>query len=313
MAGVLREGLEALDLGQSVSFQAYTRVVIPIDKYVYWSPRAKFNFKGALHFSQEIVQNEDETFGAATVVFTSEDQITEFTTAPTSTIYVATAEDGFRYAFSQIQGYFKQAGLWHYWGRSVSPAMAANLLDRNWKIDPEQATVSNSLPLWLGLNGFASDYYGGFSDQGVPFKVKAPILYPSFIVSPNEIPPYGSVHIDEAYPQALQATPFLDVERNHWQLVTDKVRITLYGLQNDACLDFIDTVNQYSLVTDNFGIMNMPVIRDAIRTQPELEARAMKKVVEFDISYYQRRVAQIARQLIKHAPYGFAINDDATQ
>lgn len=312
MPGALHDGLENLTLNQEIEFITYNRVVLPVDGWVFWSPGTSRTIKGSLHLVQEMVQNEDETFGSSMATFTAQEQITTFAQNPMSQIFVATADDGTRFAFSQ-QRVFKQAGLWHYFGMSISPAMGASLLDRNWSIDPERAVASNSLPLWLGLNGFASDFWGGFSNKGVPFRVKPPVLYPSEIVRANEVPPYGSVKILDDYPQALQSVPFLDVERNHWQLVTDRVRITLYGLQSDEVLDFLDTVNQYSLVTDNFGIMNMPVPRDVTRTQPELQTRAMKKEIVFDISYYQRRVAEFARKLIKKAPYTLTISDDALE
>lgn len=312
-SGALRDGLEALDLDQITEFQGYTRVVLPLDGYIFWSPRAKFQFKGALHFAQDILQNEDETYGAASLTFTSEKQITEFTSAPINTIYVASLPDGTRYAFSAHTGFFQQASLWHYSGHSIAPAMETQFLDRpDWNIDADQAVVSNSMPLWLALNNFTSLFYGGFSNTGVPFVVKPPILYPADIVSPNEFPPYGSVKIPDDYPKGLQAVPLLDRRRSHYQLVTDQVRITLYGLQNDACLDFVDTVNQYSLVTDNFGIMGEPpVIRDVTRTQAEIQAKAMKKQIVFNISYYQKRVADVARQLILSAPYQFILASNA--
>jgi hypothetical protein len=80
------------------------------------------------------------------------------------------------------------------------------------------------------------------------------------------------------------------------------VRITLYGLQNNAALDFVDCVLQYSLDTNNFGIMNnMAVVADAKRPLPGLQAIAQKKVITFQVSYYQQRVANIARQLIRNA------------
>lgn len=307
MQGILRDGLEALDLEQAISFQRYTRVVFKSDGFVFWSPIAPKVVKGALTFGVESLQNEDETLGSATCLFTSEAQVTDFFDGVEGELLVATNDAGFRFAFSQQNGYFQQADLWHYWGRSIPPALSNLLLDDPNSIDPDRPVLSNSMPLWLGLNGFSSLYYGGFSNKGVPFTVAAPILYPSYLVSPNLKPPYGSVHIPEDYPQALQATPWLDRNRNHWQLVTDRVRITLFGLQNDEAMDFVDTVNQYSLVTDNIGIMDMPIVRDGIRVQNELSARAMKKVIDFQVSYYQVRSAQVARQLILSAPYQFIL------
>src|SRR6266478_2297423 len=102
--GALRDGLEALDLNQEITFQAYTRVVLPVDGYVFWQPTVQLVVKGSLHFSQEMQQNEDETVVVDTVLFTSECKIVQFEDAPPNTIYVAGCGK-FRYAFSQQQGF----------------------------------------------------------------------------------------------------------------------------------------------------------------------------------------------------------------
>jgi hypothetical protein len=44
--------------------------------------------------------------------------------------------------------------------------------------------------------------------------------------------------------------------------------------------------------------MNMPTVRDEKRPQSEIQAIAMKKIIEYDVSYYQSRIRDIARQLI---------------
>ena len=67
-------------------------------------------------------------------------------------------------------------------------------------------------------------------------------------------------------------------------------------------LDLVDFVGQYTL--DNptiMGLSNVPVPRDEKRTQVELGTIAMKKVIDFDVNYYQIRVADVARQLILSA------------
>lgn len=288
----LRTGLETLDLSQVVTFQAYSRVVLPIDGYVFWQPTVKIQAKGNLHISQEFVQNEDESLGVATIVFTSESRVAEFESSPVNTIFVARF-GAYRYAFSSLQPFNGPAELWHYFGRNIAPAMASQLLDSPTSIDPARAITSNSLPLWLSLNNYVSPYYDGFSN--------AVTLYPSFLTPQNLVPPYGAVHIPPESTRALQAVPYLSRNRSHHQLVTDHVRITLYGLQSDEALDFIDCIMQYSLNTDHFGIMNMPVVVDGKRPQAELQAIAMQKIIDLDISYYQNRVATVARQLILSA------------
>lgn len=276
--GALRDGLEVLDANAEIEFQSYTRTVLPLDGYIFWQPKVKKTFKGSLHVSQEIQQNLDETIGYATVLFTSLERITDFQ-GNLNTIWIASF-GGFRYSFSSQQGFYNQAGLWHYIGHSIVPAFASQILDRPGVIDTTQAVVSNSLPLWLHLNTYESPLYDQIPTSGVT-------LYPSDLVEPNLVPPYGVVDIGENDTRAIQAVPYIDAQRNHWQLASDTVRITLYGLQNNAAQDFFDFVLNYSRMTDNFGVMNMPIIRDAKRTQAELQTIAMKKTMVWEVSYYQ--------------------------
>lgn len=296
MFGALRDGLNSLDLDNEVTFQAYSRAVLPIDQYVYWSPTVTLCVQGSLHFSQDIVQNEDEVYGMANVIFTAKSKVAEFATCPINTIYVGRLGKT-RYAFRLQQGFYSTAGLWHYMGASIAPAMLTQLLDEPSTIDPNQAVVSNSLPLWLAMNTYVSPY----NDQwNLP---KDLLLYPSFLSSANLQAPYGTVHIGEGEEdtEALAATQHVDINSNLSQLCADRVRITLYGLQNTDALRFVQFVNRFSLNLNYFGIMNMPVVRDAKRKQEEIQALGMKKLVYFRISYHQYAAQAIGRQLIKKA------------
>jgi hypothetical protein len=290
MEGAIKDALEVLDLNQEVIFQAYTRVVLPLDGYVFWQPTVKIKRKGSLHYSQEIQQEETETVGFATVVFTSEGPVTEFAEQPINSLFVACA-GGHRFAFNSQGDFYQQARLFHYFGHSVYPALSTQLLDDPRRLpDPTQAIVSNSLPLWLALAGYTPPYYDGLSNKL--------LLYPSFLVQPNLIPPYITVHIPPEGTRALQPLTWLDANSDSYQLAADRVRLTLYGLQNNHAIDFLNCVQQYSRDTENFGVMNISPILDGIRTQPELQARGMQKMIDVEISYYQTRVNEIARQMI---------------
>jgi hypothetical protein len=173
----------------------------------------------------------------------------------------------------------------------VYPAMASQLLDSPGQIDPTRAVTSNSLSLWLALNNYSTVYPDWFTNTLT--------LYPADLVQQNLKPPYGVVDIRET--RALQAVPFLDINRNHTQLCADRCKVTLYGLQNNEAMDFMDCLMQYSVNSNDFGIMNMPVIVDEKRTQSELMTIAMKKTFEIEISYDQLRTASVGRQLILNA------------
>lgn len=299
LSDAIDQAARELSLDQEITFQPYTRVVLPIDGYVFWKPSTPaFTVKGSLHFTQVVEQNEDETFGLANVLLTTRNRLVEFETMPPNTLYVGRIgdKDGaprFRFTLSAQNGRYKAAGLWHYSGRSVPPALAAQLLDQDGTIDASRAITSNSLALWLALNSYTPLW----AEQ---FKPKV-MLYPSDLVDPNLIPPYGIVHIGGNDTRSLQSAPYIDSTMSSWQLAADRVKVTLYGLQSDEAIAFHNAVLAYSRDTDNFGIMNMPIVRDEKRIEPGMQAIAMKKSIDYEISYIQSRVAQVGRRLILEA------------
>lgn len=362
IASLLGAAVGALDLQQKIVFKRYSRVVLPLDGYVFWSPGPEIEVPGALHHSMEMIQNEDETLGLASVFFTTQEPVTEFSDIPINTIYVA-RQGGFRFAFSRHAGYFQAAQLWHYQGHSVYPAMLSQLLDTPGVLNPSRAVVSNSLPIWLSLNGYISLFSGGFS-PGLT-------LYPSKAVPANLPPPYGTVHIGERDTRALQSvpivrmvqvpltTPVVDQDGNpvfgsnglpivvpvyanpgglvplldtngkqvldsknrvilvpsvlsnsfpvtvpkrvSTQLMADRVRIVLYGLQNDEAQEFYGSVIEFMKTEPGLGLMNMPAISDGKREQVEIQALAMQKVIEVECSYNQHYAKDVAMQLIESA------------
>lgn len=290
----LSQGVQNLSLDQSVTFQEYLRVVLPVDGFVFWKPTGKaIKPRGSLHYAQELHQDEEQTAALANTLFTTTKEIKNFArtlTGGARYLYVATV-NGFRFAVSQQQGFYSQAGLWHYFGRSIWPALYSQLLDPGRSVDTTRAVVSNSLPFWLQIADWAPDW--------LPYG-KSPPLFPAFLAPANEPPPYGTVEITPT--RALQPVPTRGgLGGAHSQLVADTVRLTLYGLQNNEAVDFLDAVIDYSAATDNIGLMNAPTIVDDPRPQEEIQALAMRKRIEFDVSYYQSRSLDLAYQMIREA------------
>lgn len=323
-----RSGLELLDLNQTVTFTKYVKTVLPLDGYVFWvkadllsdsallnssnlnetllndsptiaTPADQIQVNGSLHFSYGANQGETENKAILGVRFTSEQEIQDFKLIDPQTIYIGEFL-GSKFAFSATGvgdngrgGNYEQAGIFHYYGEAINPVLLTQIIDDPTQLDTSNVITSNSLAFWLGMD--ATNPVAQYRPtQGIK-------LYPSFLVPQNLPPTYGVVSIDPETTSALQAFPRIDSNYNHYQLVTEKVKITLYGLRNFNALDFVDYVINYSEDTDNFGIMNMPVIRDEKRNQVELSIIAMKKTVEFEINYYQTRIVDVARQLILQA------------
>lgn len=298
---VINQGVNLVDEGQEVQFIRYVRQVLPLDGYVFWSPSEVFTIEGALHFAQNIVQADDETFAQGMVIFTAQEEVAQFEDAPTNEIFVATLPGGSRYAFSSQQGFLNAARQWHYFGRTIPPAALSQLLDKPGQIDVSRAIVSNSLPFWLALNNYASPYSDGWSNS-IP-------VYPSKLVSPNLQPPYVAVKITT---DSDQMAPHIGQDRSSFQNATDTVRLIMYGLQNNESIDFANCVRQYMNVTRGIGIRSSFCVVDEQREITELETIAMKKVMDLKVNYNQKRVDAVARQLIKKATMTFLVGSLGT-
>lgn len=305
----LNAGLDAISSSQFVTFTKYVRVVLPADGFVFWVKASllsesallnalRFNsvpftqtptltqtdntrvIGGSIHYSTQTQQAEDEVTQRNQVIFTSKEDLDPFNETGPSVRWLGEF-DGIRFFFSRRNPMYLQAGIYHYVGDAVMQAFESQIIDDPAQINTRDVIVSNSLPLWIKM------------DTIMP-------LYPSFLALENAHPPYATIHIDPQNTTALQAFPHTDSTGSQWQLTSDKVRITIYGLRNGPIMDFVQYVIEQSL-NDEFGIMNMPIVKDGKRGQTELVALAQQKIVEFEVSYYQSRMRDIARRLILSA------------
>lgn len=310
----LEAGLDVLDLNQVIKFTKYIKLVLPYDGFVFWvkadqvSPSALYNASqynqryyndssevvtatatidvpGSLHYTTDQAQEETQTFGRNQIVFNAKTPVNDLNEVSPVVMWIGEFQ-GQRFAFARRSSFYEQAGIYHYRGDAIYPSMMSQIVDDVHAFNAMDYVVSNSLPIWLRLSKFMP-------------------LYPSYLVTENIEPPFASVHIGENDTEAIQMAPLITRDSSHYQLAMDKVRITTYGVRNNEILDFVDYVNQYSLDTDDIGMMNMPIVRDSKTIQSELNIIAMKKVLEFEVSYYQTRVADVARQLIKKAFISF--------
>ncbi|WP_320533663.1 hypothetical protein [Robbsia andropogonis] len=299
MAAVLQAGLEQISGNEQISFQQYTKSTLEADGYVFWvASSATQSFPGSLHVLSDRKQDEDQTVAANRFVFTSEQEISEFNSIAPGTMWIGTwTLDGVarQFAFAESGLNYSSAGIWHYRGFAVYPAMASQLVSSADDL-PSGQIVSNSLPIWLAQNSIAP-------------------VYPSYLVPDNVEPPYVAVHIEPSQTVALQpfmaitwpgttesgtdAAPLHDLPS--WQLMRDDVRLILYGFTNQQAIQYLASLMDYSIETDNFGFCNSPAIRDEKRAQVEISAIAMKKTILIQASYYQATADAIARRLILSA------------
>ena len=317
LGGDLAEGVKSISLDQVVEFKLYVRLVLPLDGFIFWCradlisdaailailPAGQvaaaemmkpfLKVMGSLHYSSALEQVEDSDVGVNRMIFTALSPVQDFAIVNPNLMYVADfGRDGIRFAFSSRGRFYEQADLYHYLGDAIYATTATQLIDDVSQFSTAQI-VSNSLPAWLSLNNYNPIY--GFGNLTMP-------LYPSFLVPQNFSPPYASVHILPESTKALASAPTIDpATSTHTQLCSETVRITLWGTRNNAALDFVDCVYQWSADFGVVGIMNIPVVRDEKRTQAELGVIGMKKAIDFEVSYLMHRMNDIAVQIIKSA------------
>lgn len=298
LEAALERGVDVLSRDEKVNFVQYKKNVVPTDGYVFWVATGnQREFSGSLHHAISQTQDYDQTIAINRMTFTSKDEISEFNVIAPDTLWVGqwVVDDvELKVVFNATAAVYRQADIWHYTGDTVYPAMESQLINNASDL-PSAPIVSNSLPLWLAQNSFAP-------------------VFPSFLVSENQQPPYISVHIDPAKTMPLQQFPVYTWPGNtagsnlyslpSSQLMRDTVELTLYGFNNHDAIRYLASIMDYSLNTDDIGFCNSPAIRDEKRKQTEIAAIAMKKSITIDASYYQGTADAVARRLILSAALG---------
>jgi hypothetical protein len=306
LAASLAAGVAQISNNQSVTFQQFTKSTLPTDGFVFWVANGPSQlFSGSLHVLTDRKQEEDQTIAANKMVFTATEEISQLNAIAPGTMWVGSWQvDGtvLQVAFSETGANYQQAGLWHYRGFAVYPAMSAQLVSSSADL-PVEPIVSNSLPIWLGLASQSAAY--------TAFGI-APV-YPSYLVPDNVVPPYITAHIEPELTEAPSfpiytwpgnpTPPTQLVQMPSNQLVRDNVRLTFYGFNNQQAIQFYAALVDYSVNTDDFGFGNTPTIRDDKRAQVEIAAIAMKKTLNIVAWYYQATSDAIARRLILEAGF----------
>lgn len=301
LANTLAEGLKTLSQNQTITFTTYSRQVLPMDGYIFYlNTGVTQTIQGSIHYAIDRDQAEDATIDIDQVIFTALEEIDIFNQASPGNLYIGTFR-GLQFSFSRRQNFYQQANLFHYLGQAVYSVMQTQLIDNLDQL-PAEPIVTNSLPIWLGLTNLASTY----PVFGTP-------IFPSFVVPDNLAPPYVVAHIEPDLTE-VPSFPIYDwpdnptpptnlVEMASSQLAKDKVRLTMYGFNNQQAIQYLTALIQYSLNTDAFGFGNSPAIHDEKRTQVDLTTLAMKKTVTIDAWYYQSTSNVIAQRLILEAGF----------
>ena len=287
----LTQGLDDLSRFQVVMFTKYIRKVLPLDGFVFWvkasvlsdtpgSQPDTVDVKGYLHLTTETIQDDEQLYDRNVVTFTAQADIDPFNDIGSDVLYIGEFF-GIQFSFSRRTGLNEPARLWHYTGEAIFPHMRSQIINSADDIDLSDVVVSGSLPVWLTLN------------RHMP-------MFPAMLSTQNLSPPYATVKCSNTTP--IAGSFYLDEQQNQYQLVSEDVTLFITGMRNAGVEDFLRYVQDYTLSDEaEMGVMNIPVVQDERITQSELNIIAMRKTVKFKVNYYQQRMRNVARRLIKSA------------
>jgi len=280
LAAALVAGLGSISQHQEITFVSYTRYILPLDGTVFWIKdpgTAPISVFGSFHYNTEQRQELDKTIAYQNILLTTPIEIADFNGVQPSQMWLGQGPD-FQFSFSSHNNYYEQANLWHYTGQAVYPEMYTQVL-QDFSELPTAPVVSNSLPIWMALNNFGP-------------------VYPSYLVPENIVPPYIVCHIDPMATNQMQPIPLLN-DVGTWQLMSDKVRLVIYGFDNQTVQNYLQYIVNSSL-DGSFGIMKMGMVaRDGKHIQSELNALGQQKFVDLEVSYNQHAVYQTALNYIR--------------
>lgn len=292
LADTLHTAIDTISSSQKITFRLYIKQVLPLDGFIYWiradlvnpdelkrlglgTQKQSITLQGSLHRQAVSEQSATASQSLNYIIFTPINQRDDFSVSDPKGLYLG-EYDGVKFAFSRMESKYTQAGIFHYRGLAVLPTMSTQIIDDPADINTD-LILSNSTPIWMGLTRFGT-------------------VYPSFLSPSDMIPPYIVVDVKTTTP--IQSAPHYGTRYQH---VQDRVKITLYGLNNQQALDYVDYIVTEALETESFGITNSPVVYDDKLNQVEIRVVAKKKTVDFDINYYQHTSSDIALQLIREA------------
>lgn len=339
----LKAGVDAISLNQTITFDLYTRVVLPLDGYVFWVkasqvtpaalynamgfntttfnatgsvalPAPTFTAQGSLHYATDINQTEAAWSSTNQVVFTSEQPIKDLNDVGPNLMYIAKVDGPTSHTPAEPRG--STAIMFSFSSRGSYYAQAnlwhyrgmAVISTMTTQIVEDPRFLSSAAP--IVSNSLPLWLSFNFYNPAYPVLVPRPnvLIYPSFLMPLNLTPPYVVAHIEDT--EALQSAPYLSASAGHYALAKEKVTLTCYGLNNQTVQDLLDSLLGYSYDAQYFGVLNSPVPMDGKEPQREFGIIAQQKRMVFEISYNQAAVRNVARQLILSAIATVEVSDD---
>lgn len=291
------------DYKSLVTFKEYKRKILPLDGFIFWlATGIEKTVSGSVSYLTKKLQKEGESYEQSRVLFTTNEEVKPFH-ATSDTTWVGAFND-LRFVLGLCTYEHKETELYHYIGKSLSPAFARQFVDNADDINDQEPIVSNSLPIFLSLPSEGNPYLDRY-----PWPENVPV-FPSFLVPDNQPPPYVTVHNDAESIKGIGMSAINITDSSGTQITSERVRLSLYGLSNTQAGNIREYIIRWALIHPwMMGVMNNPVISDARETSPNITTLAQKKTIDFDVMYQQNALRNSAVQLIRQAKINLEVKN----
>jgi hypothetical protein len=285
---VLRQGLVQLSNNLNVTFTRYVASILPSDGYKFWVKASLIlgetspfvlSVAGSFHSSINQEQNEEDTPAVTAILFTTQYEIAEMQSVNSSSIWIGEYL-GSRFSFTRRGKYYPEANVYHYYGDAILSRMESQIIDDLNDLDTGDTIVSNSLPIWLDIDSTID-------------------VYPSYLIPTNLPPPYISVDIDQT--ESITAGFSIDNDGDFDNFQKEKVSLTLFGFNRKKAAEFLNTVHQHCMATDEMGVINTPIVSDEKSPQSDFNIIAQKKKISFLVNYRLSIMQIVVRRMLANA------------
>ncbi|CAI3958064.1 unnamed protein product [Commensalibacter communis] len=273
----IQSGLDVMRLDQKLDISYYQKTILPYDGFVFWvKMRKKTSIDAMIHYTDELKHEDQSFYNDANLIITTKEYLFDFFQNDLEILPVFDYE-GKQYAIRRSGQNTQHATIFHNFARIIEPQFQSLFLNNKKDFTRKTVQFSNSISRFILLaNGY-------FDLVKIPYEI-----YPEWLVPFNKKPPYITIGISET--EALNVghkRTMVEGKETFINPAKDHIELNLYGLDNHEAINFLATLEKWSLIYQQIGFLNIPRVTDLHNTQNEIGSLSQKKVIEIEVFYYQ--------------------------